>query len=371
MELPSRPRILVVALRRIGDVLLTTPLLRSLRRAWPEARIEALVFADTAEILAGNSDLDAIIAMPQRPSAVENFSLARRLLKRYDLAISTQAGDRPFVFTVLAGRKRVGFVDARLNGRMKGLVLDRSVQTAGNLHRVSEILLMAEVLGIERVAELVCPRFVATSGLVPAAPYAVIHAAPMYRYKRWTRDGWRELASALGKRGLTVVTTGGAGDAERRYLDDIWTGIIPAEMRLDGKIPWGGLAELLSEAAVYVGPDTSVSHLAAASGCPTVALYGPTDPRLWGPWPVGSIQQPWKATGAIQNCGNVWLIQNPLPCTPCQEEGCERHVESFSQCLEELALAQVLVAVDQALASRPEPAVLEPPQSGAPAQRPI
>ncbi|MGZ8331353.1 MAG: glycosyltransferase family 9 protein, partial [Rhodoplanes sp.] len=58
LDLPPRPRILVVVLRRLGDVLLATPLMRSLRRAWPDARIEALVFAGTEGILAGNPDLD-------------------------------------------------------------------------------------------------------------------------------------------------------------------------------------------------------------------------------------------------------------------------------------------------------------------------
>ena len=61
IELPTRSTILVVALRRLGDVLLTTPLIRSLRRAWPDAAIHALVFAPTAGILEGNPDLDAII----------------------------------------------------------------------------------------------------------------------------------------------------------------------------------------------------------------------------------------------------------------------------------------------------------------------
>src|SRR5262249_56215915 len=104
---------------------------------------------------------------------------------------------------------------------------------------------------------------------------------------------------------------------------------------------------------VFIGPDTSVTHLAAASGCPTVALFGPTDPRLWGPWPAAGLAQPWVAAGTIQRRGNVWLVQNPLPCLPCQEEGCERRLDSHSRCLDELSAVQVLVAVDRALAMRP------------------
>ncbi len=92
-----------------------------------------------------------------------------------------------------------------------------------------------------------------------------------------------------------------------------------------------------------------MTHLAAASGCPTVALYGPTDPRLWGPVPAAGLERMWEAAGTIQRRGNVWLVQNPLPCLPCQNEGCERHLTSFSRCLDELTPAQVLRAVAEAL----------------------
>jgi heptosyltransferase III len=176
----------------------------------------------------------------------------------------------------------------------------------------------------------------------------VIHAAPMFRYKQWTMSGWRELASMLAARGLTVIATGGPSEAERHYLDEMWNGA--PVMRRDGGLTWPQLAGLLSQARVYIGPDTSVTHLAAASGCPTVALYGPTDPRLWGPWPVGGMDQIWTAASTIQRRGNVWLVQNALPCMPCQLEGCERQLDSYSQCLDELSPGQVIAAADQALA---------------------
>jgi heptosyltransferase-3 len=51
----------------------------------------------------------------------------------------------------------------------------------------------------------------------------------------------------------------------------------------------------------------------------------------------------------IQRRGNVWLVQNALPCTPCQLEGCERRLDSYSQCLDELSPEQVIAALDQAL----------------------
>ena len=348
IDLSARPRILVIALRRLGDVLLTTPLIASLRRAWPDATIDALVFADTAGILQGNPDLNGIVSMPPRRTLRQSLALAAQLWRRYDLAISTQSGDRPTFFAIVAGRRRVAPVEAGLSGSLKRRFLDRSVDYAGGVHRVEEMLRMADVLGIARVPELVTPQ--GRDGThAPAGRYAVIHAAPMFRYKQWTKAGWRELAGVLAARGLTVVATGGPAASERAYLDEVWAGAGVPVTRLDGMLDWAQLAGLLAKASVYVGPDTSVTHLAAASGCPTVALYGPTDPRLWGPWPRGGLERAWAATGDIQRRGNVWLVQNAFPCTPCQLEGCERRLESYSACLDELSPQRVVTAVDRAL----------------------
>ena len=102
--LPERPRVLVVTLRRLGDVLLTTPLIRSIKRAFPAATIDALVFAGTEGILSGNPDLAGVIAIPQRPRPGESVALIQGLLRRYDLALSTQTGDRPTAWAWIAFR---------------------------------------------------------------------------------------------------------------------------------------------------------------------------------------------------------------------------------------------------------------------------
>ena len=135
------------------------------------------------------------------------------------------------------------------------------------------------------------------------------------------------------------------------YLDEVWAGS-PAVERLDGKLPWTELFALISRAQIFIGPDTSVTHIAAATGIPTVALYGPTDPRLWAPWPADGLHQGWDAAGMTQRRGNVWLVQNPLPCVPCQKEGCERDRDfGRSACLEEMRPADVIKTVDEALAA--------------------
>ena len=127
IKLPARPRILVIALRRLGDVLLTTPLIRSIRRAWPDSILDVLVFADTAGILEGNPDIDRIVPMPSRPSSAQSFAVAASILRRYDLAVSTQSGDRPTGFAVLASSHAVAPVEDRFSGRLKKALLARSI----------------------------------------------------------------------------------------------------------------------------------------------------------------------------------------------------------------------------------------------------
>ena len=307
------------------------------------------MFAETAAILSGNPDIDAVIEVPSRAPAAKSLALMRQLWRRYDLAISTQPGDRPTAFALTAGRQSAAVTDENTNGRIKATLLSWHVTSRADMHRVAETLQLAAALGIAAVPEIVAPRAAVASPLQPAADYVVLHAAPFFRYKQWHSDGWRALAAHLQERRFRIVATGGPTQSERNYLDAVWDGI--DVVRADGQLTWPELATLLAGARLYVGPDTSVTHLAAAAGCPVVTMYGPTDPRRWGPWPSTGLEKPWDTRGELQRRGRVWLIQNPLPCMPCLKEGCLRHTESHSLCLDYLPMAPVLRAVDEALAS--------------------
>jgi lipopolysaccharide heptosyltransferase III len=347
IKFSAEPRILIITMRRLGDVLLSTPLARALRQGIPGARVDMLVFRGTEGMLAGNLDIDRVFTISPQPGAAEFATLAGKLWRQYDIAISTQAGDRPTALAAIAGRFRVGLVD-KTRASWKRLLLNRAVAADPGVHRVIELGRLASTLGIDDRPDIVVPRQIPP--MAPrGAPYAVLHANPMYRIRRWTDEGWRALAEALAQRGLAVVATGGPAAEERDYLDRLWNPVRPPVERTDGRLAWGELAQLLSGAAVFVGPDTSMTHLAAGSGCPTVAIYGPASPHGMGPWPVGGLHDGWACAGNIQNRGNVWVVQNPLPCMPCDLLGCERHLESYSRCLDELPVGRVLEAVDLAM----------------------
>jgi heptosyltransferase-3 len=118
------------------------------------------------------------------------------------------------------------------------------------------------------------------------------------------------------------------------------------------------LGYLLSRAALYVGTDTAVSHMAAAVGAPTIVLFGPSNPVKWGPWPKdfpATVPSPWRTHGS-QRQGNVFLVQGEADCVPCLHEGCDRHINSLSDCLQKLPVSRVIRAAEVMLAEQRAPA---------------
>ena len=147
------------------------------------------------------------------------------LWRRYDLAVSTQAGDRPTFFALVASRRRVGVVPRPgETGAWWKRHVHRRVRScpSPDCHRVTQLLQLATALGLEPVPDIVCPQGGAVEEFTPRQPYAVVHASPFYRYKRWTDAGWRGLARGLVERGLAVVATEGPDPAERAYIDGLW-----------------------------------------------------------------------------------------------------------------------------------------------------
>ena len=108
-------------------------------------------------MLAGNRDLDRVVTMPAARGTMASLALALRLFKRYDLAVSTQSGDRPTFFALLAGRRHVGPIDGGRRGALRQMALSRAVPNVPGLHRLEEMLRLADALGIERVPLLACP----------------------------------------------------------------------------------------------------------------------------------------------------------------------------------------------------------------------
>jgi heptosyltransferase-3 len=362
-EMTPPKSILVVSLRYFGDVLLTTPLIRALARGFEGAAIDVLVSEGAGEILEGNPDVRNLLTVASRPSLAEHAAFAKRLWRRYDLAVIAETGDRPHFYGALAASRRVGLLPPGTLARWwKAPLLVQGVTFAAHQQRVDGYRRLAEAMSLPFIAEAIAPTAGGTAAEWSARlgidagrdAYAVVNLAPRFRYKRWHIRGWCGLLDWLHTRGLRIVVSGGKAPEERDYVREVLAESSVPVIDLGGRLRFGETADLLRGAAVYVGPDTATSHLAAACGTPAVVLFGPTDPRLWGPLPRGGLDSPYSPVAASQHRGNVLLLQEPsLSCVPCQLEGCERHRESFSACLDALSAESVIEAAQALLTGRP------------------
>ena len=361
---PTSPAsVLLIVTRRMGDVLLASPLVRSLRAAWPEVAIDVLVFDGTKDVLAAHPEVRRVLAVPERPGWVEHARFLFRLMRgRYDVALSCVASDRPTLYAVLGGRWRAGLVVPGRTAGWKYWFLSRSIAFDNDgTHTVAMNLALMDALNVARRHDIdirwSADDAARVAALLPAMnggePYAALHVHPKFNYKMWHDDGWVGLAQWLRERGIATVLTGGAERAEVELATAVAARMPAGTINLAGRLTLAQSACVIAGARVYVGPDTVTTHMAAAAGVPTVALYGPSNPVKWGPWPKnfsGTIS-PWRRVGS-QVVGNVTLVQGVGACVPCMREGCDQHVASFSDCLRQLPLTAVTSAVERALAAR-------------------
>ncbi|GLU35241.1 glycosyltransferase family 9 protein [Trinickia caryophylli] len=356
--------IAVVCLQRIGDVLLSTALVRSIKRQWPDAQVDMIVFRGTESALEHNPDIRRVTVVERRASWRSRIGDAARIWRRYDLACVLQASTRGRFYAWAAARYRIGVLDPDCPQRASRVMIDRLVPDEHRrVHTLTSNLALTQVMGIPPVADVVPPgigeepaRRAALDARLAAAqaPFAVIHPSPMFAYKQWRLDGWVETVRRLRDAGFAVVLTGGPAPAEAEYAEQVVAHASAPVLNLVGQLSLGETAEVIRRAALFVGPDTGVTHIAAACGTPTVAIFGPSNPMRWGPWPSAwpAGREPWPLRGSARR-GNVFLLQGEGDCVPCKAEGCERHVTSTSRCLTELDARRVLAAVADVL-DRPD-----------------
>jgi heptosyltransferase-3 len=353
---------LVVCPRRIGDVLFATPVVRSLKNAYPSAAIDMLVFAGTEGIVSANPDVRRVLTISSRPGLKDHMAFYKAIWRRYDLAVSVQASDRSTLYAWASANVRVGIlVDEPIAWWKRQLLTDWVPLDNLTTHTVTMNLRLLDLLGVAPLATPIIGWGKADEEMVgsvlPAGSeqggYVVLHVSPKFSYKQWTVSGWVELAQRLASRGQKIVVTAGNSEEDQAYVSKLLPRFPSDRVDLSGRLSLPMLGCLLSRAALYVGTDTAVTHMAAALGTPTVALFGPSNPIKWGPWPkdwTASSQSPWKFKGS-QRQGNVLLLQGEGDCVPCLHEGCDRHINSLSDCLQHLQAGRVVAAAEQLLRS--------------------
>jgi predicted lipopolysaccharide heptosyltransferase III len=328
--------ILVIKLRYIGDVLLATPVLASLRAAWPQARLTMAVNRGTEAVLAENPHVDEVLVVERKGIGEELACLRDLRRRRFDCVVDLTDSDRSAIMAMATGAPtRVGF---NWEHRWRGIAYTSLVDAAyGARHMVDYDLCALESLGLApatrrpilRVgpsAEAEASAVLAETGLTGRL-WVMMHPGARYWFKSWSDDRFAALIDRFAARGLPSALVGGEG--ERGKAERIGSQCPHAPVILAGRTSLSGLAALMKSCTLFVGNDAGPMHMAAAVGTPVVGLFGPSDPRVWGP-----------------RGERVEVLYKGVDCRPCFHPSCDRGPES---CMNQIRVDDVLEAADRLL----------------------
>lgn len=326
--------ILVIKLRYLGDVLLATPVVSQLHRAFPQARITMLVSRGTEAMLAGNPDLyDVLVADKQGLLSEAAFGLMLRR-RRYDCVIDLTDGDRAAILTwITAAPVRVGFNQEQ---RWRGMAYTAvAAPGAQDRHRIERDLSSlralglapepgAPVLAVSSDEEDAGRQVLAALGVdAEGPPLVMVQPGARYWFKAWPAERFVELADRLTAATACQVLVGGSPQ-EQELATSLVSRMRGKAVNLAGRLSVRHYAAILKRCALFVGNDAGPMHMAAALGTPIVGLFGPSDPAEWGP------RSPQART-----------LYKGLDCRRCFHPTCERGEMS---CMKQISVEEVFQA---------------------------
>ena len=348
--------ILLVRPRLIGDVLLTTPIIRALRRRFPDATLVYLVESLAAPALAANPHLNDVIVIEHRRGwrrLAEDWSIARRLRRRrIDIAIDMHGGPRSSWLTLASrARVRVGYdVSGRrwmytdVVPKPRGYAPRHSVRNQWDLLTPVDPAFVDGPdperdpieMPVESGAAASVDERLRTLGIDPDSSVVVVHAAAGNEFRRWPERSFVDLVSGLAADGRSIVVVGAASDTpavERVVAAAAIKSGKRAHLAAARGWPLPELRALMDRAALFIGGDSGPMHIAAASRVPILAIFGPTLPVHWAPWRSASL--PFVA-----------IEPGPLPCRPCDQRVC---APGDFRCLRQTAPSVVIDAARRLL----------------------
>lgn len=290
----SFTNILVIKLRHIGDVLLATPVFRTLKQAYPKARLTALLNRGTEAVLAHHPDLHEILIAEKGAMGTQLRFLRELRRKRFDCVVDLTDGDRSAFMSLASGAgMRVGF---NAEHRWRGLLYTHVAKPLPDeLHRIEYDMATVRALGLagatSRPALYLSPdeesaaeRILRESAGSDGASKKLIMIQPGARYplKVWPGERFAELADRLARAMPCRILLGGdAREREAAEAVQMRTQCRPTVVA--GRLSLLEFGALLKRCDLFIGNDGGAMHMAAAVGTPVVALFGPTYPERWGP----------------------------------------------------------------------------------------
>lgn len=285
--------ILLLQLKRIGDLVLTTPVIAALRDKFPEAVLTLIVSREGAPLLPAITGVDRTYVIQRKLSDVKIFRAVAR--EKFDYCIDFTGNDRSALLAWLSGaQKRIVSNWTRVQSKFRAGAYNEFVaDRVSDLHTIDFHLSLIEPLGIRDASTTIKLQ-------VPAAarekaneirrahridhPFVIFHPGSARMEKFWHAQRWAEVIDyARTVLKFTPVLTSGNSALEQRHIAEIKSKLAQPVIDLSGKIDLLTLTALIEQARMIVTVDTAPMHLAAAMETPQVILFGPTNPFHWRP----------------------------------------------------------------------------------------
>ncbi len=337
-------RALVIKLRHHGDVLLASPVIGVLKAHAPRLEVDALVYDETADMLAGHPGLAQLHVVGKKWKAAGSFTriaAEARLLsalkaRHYDLLVHLSEQPRGGWLARTLGPRYSVAPAMRDRGSFWRKSFTHLYPIAPRRHQVEVNLDALRRIGVypeaaeRRVVFVPGPEAEKRIDTLVPKTFVHLHPASRWRFKCWPVERNAELIDRLAAEGENVVITAAPQAEEREFVDEILRRTRSKPLNLAGKLSLKELGALTARARVFVGVDSMPMHLASAMGVPSVVLFGPSGEAEWGPWNVEHR-----------------VITTRHSCRPCGFDGCGG--SKVSECLTTIPAAPVFEAVRELL----------------------
>jgi len=286
-------KILLLQLKRIGDLILTTPAVATLRESFPEAQLTLVVSKVCAELLPAISNVDRVlIARRNLHDLSLFFSIAGR---RFDYCVDFTRNDRSASLALLSGaRRRVVSYRVREQSKTRARAYTDFVNVrTRDMHTIDYNLALLSPLGARHVSTvpyLDLPEIASEKAEALrrswkiTRPYVILHPGSARQEKLWDPARWAKVIEYFGRNNdIALVITSGPSPDEQAHIAAIKSKTQQQIIDLSAKTDLLTLAALIGQARLLVTVDSAPVHLAAATRTPQVILFGPTNPFHWRP----------------------------------------------------------------------------------------
>jgi lipopolysaccharide heptosyltransferase II len=333
---PKFRRILISRMKFIGDIVLTTPFIRSVRTSCPDAFIAYLGEKNAVALLEQNPHLDEVIPFDfSRPTILEQTRVALHLRRlRFDMAFDLFGNPRTALLTYLSGAPtRVGQAK-RGRGRLYTVHVRDDERRKTAVEFYNQFLRAVGISPVEGPTEIVltdAEREGAWSqlpGVDRTRPLVGIHPGATWPAKKWLPERFAILAERMAKDlGVQVVVMAGPRDGD---IVQMMRGVMSSPPMILQEVLLRRLAAVIAHCRVFVSNDAGPMHIAAAVGTPTIGIFGPGEEDIWFPYE--------KSRGHR-------ALRKDVPCHPCHLDFCNRMGDGYMECMKLLAADDVLAAV--------------------------